>query len=336
MIKKIIFEKKNNTGIITLNNTKSLNAIDLEMVELFLLKIKEWEKDDEIKRVLLKGNGKAFCAGGDVKSVFLSSGTNDLKRNFFNKEYKLNYAISKFNKPYLSIWDGIVMGGGVGLSIYGTERIATENSKFAMPESAIGFFPDVGSSYFLSKIKNHIGVYLGLTGKVLGAEEMIYFGLATNFQENKNIETFEKNYINNGLVSKSNMLKESNSELITNINFINEIFSQDIKYIFKSLKNSNNEFAKKTYSILETRCPMSLIVTIELLSKAKNLSLKECLEMEFQLSQKIVYRDDFNNGVETVLINKKNNHLWNPKTIYDINESEVKDIFEFHTKKLGL
>ena len=158
MTNSIIFQEKNETGIILLNNPKVLNALDLEMAELFFSKLNQWQYNNNIKRVLLKGEGKAFCVGGDVKSMFLSSGVSDLKKIFLFKEYKLNYAISQFTKPYLSIWDGIVMGGGAGLSIHGNSRIATENAKFAMPETAIGFFPDVGGSYFLSRIPNNLGL----------------------------------------------------------------------------------------------------------------------------------------------------------------------------------
>ena len=119
MNNSIIFDLQSETGIINLNRPKALNALDLEMAELFFSKLSQWNKDKKIKRVLLKGEGKAFCAGGDIKSMFLSSGVSDLKKIFLFKEYKLNYAISQFTKPYLSIWNGIVMGGGVGISVYG-------------------------------------------------------------------------------------------------------------------------------------------------------------------------------------------------------------------------
>ena len=118
----------------------ALNALNLQMAEAFLEQLIKWQMDKNIQRILLTGEGKAFCAGGDIKSMFLSTKVLNLKKNFLYKEYTLNYAISQFTKPYLSIWNGIVMGGGVGLSIYGNVRIATENSKFAMPETAIGFF----------------------------------------------------------------------------------------------------------------------------------------------------------------------------------------------------
>ena len=336
MNNSIIFEEKSECGLIYLNRPKALNALDLEMTDLFYKKLNDWKNNIKIKRVLIKGNGRAFCAGGDVKSLFLSSGVSDLKKEFLFKEYKLNYLIDQFNKPYLSIWDGIVMGGGVGLSIYGNVRIATENSKFAMPETAIGFFPDVGSSYFLSRIKNNFGLYLSLTGKVISFAEMIYLDLATHFCKSSNIEKLQSNYIHDGLVYPIDKINNDNSELINNKNFIEETFHGDIFNIFEKLKKSNLEFAKITYQNLLKRCPMSLAATAELFKKAKNLTLKECLEMEFQLSQKIVYRDDFNNGVESVLVIKNNNPLWKPISIEEITHEQIKSLFEIHTDKLNL
>ena len=336
MNNSIFFQEQDQTGIISLNNPDSLNALNLEMAELFSKKIVKWKNDKNIKRVLLKGKGKAFCAGGDVKSLFFSSKISNLKKKFLFKEYKLNYVISKFEKPYLSIWNGIVMGGGVGLSIYGNARIATENSKFAMPETAIGFFPDVGASYFLSKIKNNIGLYLGLTGNIINAEEMFFLGLATHFCQSMNIKEFENNYIKRGLLTPVEKIEKKNSDLLNNIQFIDETFRGDIYLIMKKLKNSNLEFANKIYHRLIKRCPMSLAVTTELYNRAKNLTLKECLEMEFQLSQHIVYRDDFNNGVNAVLVKKTHNHIWNPASINDIDYNDIKKLFQNHTEKLNL
>ena len=189
MNQAINFKIQNSTGIIHLNRPKVLNALNLEMVELFLDKLKKWQLDFSIKRVLLTGEGKALCAGGDIKSLFLSSGKSNLKKLFLQKEYTLNYAISQFSKPYLSIWNGIVMGGGIGLSIYGNARLVTEKVKLAMPETAIGFFPDVGGSYFLSRLNKGIGLYLALTGYILNATEILTFGLATHF-ENSNAPSF--------------------------------------------------------------------------------------------------------------------------------------------------
>ena len=336
MTDSIIFKENNGTGIILLNRPKTLNALNLQMAELFLIQLKKWQKDKKIQRVLLTGEGKAFCAGGDIKAMFFSSAVSDLKKKFLFKEYALNYTISQFSKPYLSIWDGTVMGGGIGISIYGNVRIATEKSKFAMPETAIGFFPDVGGSFFLSRIKKNVGLYLGLTGQVIGANDMIFFGLATHFQYSQNIKKLKFHYINSGSLPPSEKINKKSSKIIDNLEFIEKTFQGDLNSIMKKLEKSKSEFAKKTFDHLTKRCPMSLAITVELLSRAKKLSLKECLEMEFQLSQHIVYRDDFNNGVEAILVTKKHNPTWNPESIHDIDIKEAKKLFQNHTEKIGL
>tara|TARA_Y100001970_G_scaffold236338_1_gene296015 strand:- start:11983 stop:12993 length:1011 start_codon:yes stop_codon:yes gene_type:complete len=332
----IIFEEKNKTGIIILNRPEVLNALNLEMAESFLEKIDNWKKNKKIERILIKGNGKAFCAGGDIKAMYLSSKINNLKNKFLNKEYILNYKIDQFSKPYLSIWNGIVMGGGVGLSIYGNIRIATINTKFAMPETSIGFFPDVGGSFFLSKLPNNIGLFLALSGKVIYAKELIYLGLATHFVNIKNLNKNIKNYVDSGTIPISDKIPQEKSEVLENLNFIEENFNGSVAQIIKNLNNSNSEFGKGIYKLLLKKCPMSLLVTHELLNKAKNLSLKQCLEMEYQLSQKIIYRQDFNNGVKSVLIEKNNNPRWNPSKLNDIDIEEINFLFKSHIKPLNL
>ena len=195
----------------------------------FLDILLNWKKNKKIKQVLLYGEGKSLCAGGDVKSLFLSSNKNNLKKIFFQKEYLLNNSINEFPKNYLSIWDGIVMGGGVGLSIYGNKRLASEKAKFAMPETAIGFFPDVGGSYFLSKLKKGVGLYLGLTGRVCNARDMMDLGLATHYLPSKKITKAKNEYIDNGNISTTNYYPEMTSDIIKNQNFIEDIFPRQYK-----------------------------------------------------------------------------------------------------------
>lgn len=332
----INFKVQNSTGIIHLNRPKVLNALNLEMVELFLDKLKKWQLDFSIKRVILTGEGQALCAGGDIKSLFLSSEKSNLKKLFLQKEYTLNYAISKFSKPYLSIWNGIVMGGGIGLSIYGNARLATNKVKLAMPETAIGFFPDVGGSYFLSRLNKGIGLYLGLTGYVLNATEILSLGLATHFDNSNNVSSIQQEYINNGNLPDEEKIPSEPIGILEHQNFIKNTFHGDLPTTMDRLKNSSLLFAKKTYDHLFNRCPMSLAVTTELLKRAEHLSLKECLKMEYQLSQHIVYRNDFNEGVNNVLVNKKHNPKWNPSTINDINFKEVESLFDPHVEPLNI
>ena len=332
----ILFSETNQTGIIKLNRPKALNALNLEMAKKFYDKLLEWEENNNISRVILYGEGKHFCAGGDVKSLVLAGKKNQLKYDFFKIEYQLNYLISQFSKEFLSIWNGVVMGGGVGLSIYGDHRLVTDNSKFAMPEASIGFFPDVGGSYFLSNLPGNIGKYVGLTGDVLSVNELIFFGLATHYINLNDIEDVKENFINNGNILSDNYEVENDTNIIRNIDQINELFDGNIKKIIANLKNNNSEFSKKILDILSNKCPMSLAITTKLIDDAKGRSLKECLEIEFQLSQKIVYRDDFDNGVTSLLISKDHNPIWQPSNIDEINIDELNNYFESDTESLYL
>ena len=332
----ILFSEINQTGIIKLNRPKALNALNLEMAKKFYDKLLEWEENNNISRVILYGEGKHFCAGGDVKSLVLAGKKNQLKYDFFKIEYQLNYLISQFSKEFLSIWNGVVMGGGVGLSIYGDHRLVTDNSKFAMPEASIGFFPDVGGSYFLSNLPGNIGKYVGLTGDVLSVNELIFFGLATHYINLNDIEDVKENFINNGNILSDNYEVENDTNIIRNIDQINELFDGNIKKIIANLKNNNSEFSKKILDILSNKCPMSLAITTKLIDDAKGRSLKECLEIEFQLSQKIVYRDDFDNGVTSLLISKDHNPIWQPSNIDEINIDELNNYFESDTESLYL
>lgn len=332
----ILFSEIDQTGIIKLNRPKALNALNLEMAKKFYDKLLEWEENNNISRVILYGEGKHFCAGGDVKSLVLAGKKNQLKYDFFKIEYQLNYLISQFSKEFLSIWNGVVMGGGVGLSIYGDHRLVTDNSKFAMPEASIGFFPDVGGSYFLSNLPGNIGKYVGLTGDVLSVNELIFFGLATHYINLNDIEDVKENFINNGNILSDNYEVENDTNIIRNIDQINELFDGNIKKIIANLKKNNSEFSKKILEILSNKCPMSLAITTKLIDDAKGRSLKECLEIEFQLSQKIVYRDDFDNGVTSLLISKDHNPIWQPSNIDEINIDELNNYFESDIESLYL
>ena len=330
----INYSVKNNTGIIKLNRPKALNAINFEMVVIFTETLLKWRDDPSIRQVLLLGEGNSLCAGGDVKSLFLSSNKNDLKKIFFQKEYFLNNLINEFSKNYLSVWDGLVMGGGIGLSIYGNYRLTSEKTKFAMPETAIGFFPDVGGSFFLSQLKKGVGMYLGLTGNICNARDIMELGLATHYIPSKLLPKTIEKYIEKGVLNELNYYPEMSSDINSNKKFIEDTFQYDLPKIISILKNSKDEFGQKIYKHILTRCPMSLATTVKLLKNAQSKNLKECLEIEYQLSQRMVYREDFNNGVDSVLINKNHKANWNPSSVENIDYGEVDKMFEFHVEKL--
>jgi len=329
---EIKFEIIRSTGVITLNRPQALNALNIDMAEQFSETLNKWSADKKIKRVLLKGEGNHFCAGGDVKKVHLSGNKSNLKKNFFSTEYKLNYEIYNFPKPYMSIWNGVVMGGGVGLSIYGDYRIVTDTTKFAMPETAIGFFPDVGGSYFLSRLKNNIGLLLGLTGYILNANEILSLELGTHYCPINELDNLIDEYISKGTINNFIKTPLDNSSILINTNLISECFNGNIQDILNKIKNSS--LNDKLYQNIINKCPMSLFVTNELIKKGRKKSLKECLEMEFNLSQKMVYRNDFNQGIDAVLISKTHKPKWDPELLEDINLNEVESFFEENKNQL--
>ena len=215
-------------------------------------------------------------------------------------------------------------GRGVGLSIYGDYRIATESTKFAMPETSIGFFPDVGGSFFLSRLDNNIGKYLGLTGELIQSKDLINFGLATNFCPEDKIDKLITQYIIDGSVS--NYETENSSNFANEkLDFIKKNFSGDIYEIFNNIRALSDQ--EKLISKLQSKCPMSLAVTSLLIKNSLNRTLKECLEIEYRLSQKMVNRHDFGEGIEAVLIEKHHNPRWEPNSIKDIIKDDLEKLF---------
>tara|TARA_B110000196_G_C21134224_1_gene660138 strand:+ start:54 stop:1055 length:1002 start_codon:yes stop_codon:yes gene_type:complete len=322
---EIKFNIKNTTGIITLARPKALNALNLDMVLQLSKKLKEWEKDNKVVRVLLQGEGKHFCAGGDVKSVHLSGQFSDLKKKFFLLEYALNFQINNFSKPYMSIWKGVVMGGGVGLSIYGDYRIATESTKFAMPETSIGFFPDVGGSFFLSRLENNIGKYIGLTGEMLHSADLLNLKLATHYCPEDKLDNLINEYIFDGSVKNYGSTLSPSLFSDDKKEFIQNNFSGDIHHIYKKIKEQ-----KENSLILEklaNKCPMSLAVTAMLIEISKKENLSNCLKLEYNLSQKMTSRSDFAEGIEAVLIKKHHKPNWQPNSIKEINSNELDSLF---------
>jgi len=334
----IKFDEINNTGIITLQRPKALNALNLEMIIDIKEKLIFWKSKDSIHKILIKSEGKAFCAGGDIKAICLADTTSNLREDFFKEEYKLNNMIFSYPKIITSIWDGIVMGGGVGISLYGKNRIITEKTMLGMPESAIGFIPDVGSSYILSRMEDSVGLYLGLTGYVLNHFETYKLKLGNYFILSKNIKNFEYEYIynNSSIEDHQNQITETESNIINNSKLIKKHFcSFDIEEIFKSLKSEKNSFTNETINHLINRCPTSLALTCKMFDKAKKLNFRQCLEMDFYLSQLMIQRDDFNNGVTEVLINKKKNTKWNPSSTVNINK-KINNYLTFDINELDM
>lgn len=345
---EVIFERKDDKGIITLNRPKQLNALNLSMAKLLYSQLRKWETDNTLRMVIIKGNGdKAFCAGGDVKAIALEGKNSKLSKEFFREEYRLNNQIGSLSVPYISFLNGIVMGGGVGLSVHGVYRVATEKSVFAMPETAIGLFPDVGSSWLLPRLPGKLGLYLGLTGHRLEGRDLYKAGIATHFVCSAKLEELENDLLRlkNADLKKIDALLTRFQEqweqdfkkefsLKPYIGRINSVFgAESVEKIIETLKNDQSEWAKKTLEVLTKVSPTSLKVAYSQYHKGINMSLPDCLKMEYRIVQNFMNNHDFFEGIRALLIDKDNNPKWKPSTLSEVTEQLVESYFEAPANK---
>ncbi|KAG5685086.1 hypothetical protein PVAND_014287 [Polypedilum vanderplanki] len=332
----VLVTERGNAGIITINRPKTLNAINTDMVKTIYAAMKDFASKDDKHLVIIKGAGeKSFCAGGDVRAVV----ENDVSfgKDFFRNEYKNNELIGNYKKPYIAIIDGITMGGGVGLSVHGKYRVATERTLFAMPETAIGLFPDVGGGYFLPRMNGNLGIYLGLTGFRLKGRDVQKAGVATHFIESSALEDLEnqltkcKNFddIDKTLEKLQSQFKDTTDFVLQpHLKQIEKAFGGDtMEQILKNLHSDGSEWAMSTLKLISKMSPTSLKVTLRQLQLGKSMSLRECLQMEFRLAVHCCIESDFKEGVRALLIDKDQQPKWNPSKIEDVTQGHVLKFF---------
>ncbi|XP_063355908.1 3-hydroxyisobutyryl-CoA hydrolase, mitochondrial [Pelmatolapia mariae] len=340
---EVLLEKVGRTGVITMNRPKVLNALNLTMIRQIYPQLKKWESDNETDIVIIKGAGdKAFCAGGDIRAVTEAGKVGDsLAQDFFREEYILNNAIGSYRKPYIALIDGITMGGGVGLSVHGRFRVATEKTLFAMPETAIGLFPDVGGGYFLPRLQGKLGLFLALTGFRLKGRDVQRAGVATHFVESKKIPDLQKELVDlkspsaedvfrvlDSYQSQSSLDAEKPFILKKHLSDIDRLFSaSSVEGIVNNLKTEGSEFAKKQTETLSKMSPTSLKITLKQLQAGAALSLQDVLVMEYRLSQACMRGCDFYEGVRAVLVDKDQNPKWNPSTLEEVSDQMVEQCF---------
>lgn len=305
---------------ITLNRPQALNALTLEMTEAITDVLLKWQDDQDVRIVVVQGSGRAFCAGGDLRQIyqaFQKKGKSN-PSSFFRHEYNLNRIIHHYPKPYIAILDGITMGGGMGLSIHGSHRIVTGNSLLAMPETKIGFFPDVGASHFLGTCPGSIGLYLGLTGNTIGPADALYCGLATHYLSPERLSLLHKNLPqlnSSGAISdfldQNSKPKPQAGFLPSQRDVIEACFNQPtLPQIIKALESHPGPFAKQTLSDLKACSPLSLKVTFQLLKEAQELGFDTALDKELALSLKMVKARDFREGIRAAVIDKDRRPQW--------------------------
>ncbi len=342
MTEAIRFDHRGGVGGVTLNRPRALNALTLDMIHRFDAQLRAWAGDDTIKAVLIEGlGGKAFCAGGDVLAVYHAGQEGEaLAADFFRHEYTLNRRIKTFPKPYIALLNGITMGGGVGVSVHGEFRVVTENLMFAMPETGIGLFPDIGASWFLPRCPGETGTYLGLTGHRLGAADAMALGLGTHYVPAERLRDLEVALYQadwGGGPAEQTVrdlldgfaADPGPAPLDAHFDVIDRCFAFDqVERIVAALKADGSDFAMQALRALEGKSPTSLKVSLAQLRRADGLSFDDCMAMEYRLSQAFMAGHDFYEGIRALLVDKDKTPVWSPATLAEVTDAMVARHFE--------
>lgn len=311
---EIICEVRGQTGIITINRPQALNALNTPMCVAITNALIKWRDDNNISAIIIKAdeNGRAFCAGGDVIMMSESGKAGDNRaETFWRTEYALNELIKTYPKPYIAMIDGIVMGGGVGLSVHGKYRIAGDKTMFAMPETGIGYFPDVGGTYFLPRLGVAIGNWMGLTGARLDGAMALKIGVATHFVKSENYGN-----LFDALIKNPNDIENTISGFATIPQCdelpdeINIFANKNLDEIFLALENSHSEWAKAQLKILKTKSPFALHFTFAAMKIGMNSDFKTAMNNELNWSLSFLATPDFHEGIRAQLIDKDRNPHW--------------------------
>lgn len=330
----VLFEVKNRAGVITLNRPKALNALTLGMVRQMQPQLERWADDDRVHQIIIKAAGdKAFCAGGDIRALYdwgLARNRNFLE--FYREEYLLNTFIKRYPKPYIALIDGIDMGGGVGVSVHGSHRVATERLTFAMPETGIGLFPDVGGTYFLPRLPGELGMFMALTGARLKAPDALYAGIATHYVPSGRLTALEEALSSTDDVEEA--LKGFSAECAPS-GFeelqaqIDKHFScESVEAVVKSLKKDKSDWAAKQLSIIASKSPTSQKIAYRQLREGAKASFETCMKIEWRMVNRIYDGHDFFEGIRAVVVDKDNQPAWKPDTLEKVEETDVNAYFE--------
>jgi enoyl-CoA hydratase/carnithine racemase len=330
----LILAREGHAGTILMNRPKALNALDLGMIRDFAHAIGQWRHDPAVQLVVLEGaGGRAFCAGGDVRAVRAAAVAGDRApvEAFFTEEYGVNEGIARFGKPWVSLIDGICMGGGIGLAIHNGPRVVSEHAMLAMPETAIALFPDVGTSHVLPRLPGAIGNWLALTGARLLGADAVHAGLATHFVPRARLAELRAALVETGDAAVVERFAEAPPEagFAPHRAAMDRCFSQpSVLDMIAALEREGTDWAAEQQKILRRMSPTSLCVSLELLKRGAALDLRGCLDEELRLTRVVVHEHpDFREGVRSVLVDKDGSPSWTPATLEEVDHAAIKAMF---------
>ncbi|QZP29241.1 enoyl-CoA hydratase/isomerase family protein [Pseudomonas mosselii] len=343
---QVLAEVRNHIGHLTLNRPAGLNALTLDMVRSLQRHLDQWAQDPQVHAVMLRGEGpKGFCAGGDIRSLHDSYKAGEkLHEDFFVEEYALDLCIHRYRKPVLVLMDGFTLGGGMGLAQGCDLRIVTERSRLGMPEVGIGYFPDVGGSYFLPRVPGELGIYLGVSGSQIKAADALYCGLADWYVDSEKLAALDDRL--DRLAFGANPLKDlqgllaglgtqtlADAPLAQLRPVIDHFFAlPDLPSIIEQLRavtiGDSRQWALDTADLLDTRSPLAMAVTLELLRRGRHLALEDCFAMELHIDRQWFAHGDIIEGVRALIVDKDKQPRWNPPTLAGLTTQRVDQFFE--------
>src|SRR5262245_45057660 len=339
---EVSFEREGRAGFITLNRPDSLNALTLGMIRHIHRILARWADDPAVGQVAIRANGtRAFCAGGDLRALYRPGFAKAAEfAEFYREEYRLNTFIKRYPKPFIALVDGLVMGGGVGVSLHGSHRVAGDRMVFAMPETGIGLFPDVGATYLLSRLPGAIGLYLGLTGARVEARDALWSGIATHFVPSGNFPALTAALASAGDIDRClgdftevpapGLLAQRRAS-------IDRLFaSRTLDDLLTGLANDSDGFAADSLAELRTKSPTSLAITFRQLKGGRSLSFEEAIALEFRIVCRIPLGQDFFEGIRAIVIDKDKAPRWRPATIAEVSPETIERYFAPLAAELNL
>ena len=332
----ILFERRGAAGVVILNRPHALNAVTHDMVRLLAAKLADWASDSAVTRVIITAaGGRAFSAGGDLRALYElgRAGRYEEALGFWRDEYRLNAMIKRYRKPYVALIDGVVMGGGVGISVHGSHRVVGDGFAFAMPEVGIGFFPDVGATWFLPRLPGELGTYCGLTGERFDAADAVGCGIATHRVRSRMfpdlIDALCSAVPTEALLGAF-ATPAGAGALMGRSAPIDRFFSRDrVEDVLAELDaaaaagGADAAFAAATAASIRVKSPLSLKVTLAQLRRGRGLDFAECMRTEFRVVSRVVRGHDFYEGVRSVIIDKDQTPHWQPSSLAAVSDADV-------------
>ncbi len=329
---EILLEVRGAAAVATLNRPRALNALTLDMIHAFYPRLGQWAADREIGAVVVQGAGeRAFCAGGDIRALYDGGPGSRITAQFFRDEYRLNHRIFHFPKPYVALMDGITMGGGVGLSVHGSHRIVTEATVFAMPETGIGLFPDVGGSYFLPRLPGEVGMYLALTGSRLKAADCLYAGIADAFVPAARLDELVAALAAGETVEAvlERVAEDPGPAPLSDLReAIDRCFAgESVEAIEAALEEEGSAWARETLAQMAGKSPTSQKIAFRQLRTGRRLGFDDCMIMEYRLSQRVMAGHDFFEGVRAAVVDKDQTPRWRPASLAEVSDEDIEAYF---------